>query len=147
MASLKVHTDRMRFDNATRFFSFWKLIKQPVRANFERYVDQITQNVITLRNICKIETRIKVIGQWKSKNRVALSNRVRCVWIFIIICLFSMFEFFFRCEVTFKTGLNGLKTLSKYARDFIIQSYSRIFFFFKYCVGYISVAIIINSFV
>jgi hypothetical protein len=70
-ASVKVQTHRTRFDNAKRFFSFWKLIKQPMIANFERYADQITQNVIT---------RIKVIGQWKSKNRVALSNRVRCVW-------------------------------------------------------------------
>jgi hypothetical protein len=51
-----------------------------MRANFKRYVDQITQNVITLLNIWEILTRIKVIVQWKSKNRVALSNRVRCVW-------------------------------------------------------------------
>jgi hypothetical protein len=80
---VKVQTHRTRFDNATRFFSFWKLIKQPKRGNFERYVDQITQNVIALLNIWKILTRIKVIGQWKSKNRVALSNRVRCVWTFI----------------------------------------------------------------
>jgi hypothetical protein len=35
----------------TPFFSFWKLIKQPMRANFERYVDQITQNVIAPLNI------------------------------------------------------------------------------------------------
>jgi hypothetical protein len=51
-----------------------------MRANFKRYVDQISQNVIALLNIWKIWTRIKVIGQRKSKNRVALSNRVRCVW-------------------------------------------------------------------
>jgi hypothetical protein len=51
---IKVQTHRTRIDNATRFFSFWKLIKQPMRANFERYVDQITQNVITLLNIWKI---------------------------------------------------------------------------------------------
>jgi hypothetical protein len=31
-----------------------KLIKQPMRANFKRYVDQITQNVLTLLNIWKI---------------------------------------------------------------------------------------------
>jgi hypothetical protein len=43
--TIKVQTHRTRFDNATRFFSFWKLIKQPMIANFERYVDQITQNV------------------------------------------------------------------------------------------------------
>jgi hypothetical protein len=49
-----VHTHRTRFDNATRFFSFWKLIKQPMRTNFERYVDQITQNVIPLPHIWKI---------------------------------------------------------------------------------------------
>jgi hypothetical protein len=53
-----------------------------MRANFEKYVDQISQNVLTLLNIWKIQTRIKVIGQWKSKNRVALPNRVRCVWTF-----------------------------------------------------------------
>ena len=34
-----------------------------MRANSNRYVDQITQNVIALPNIWKIETRIKVIGQ------------------------------------------------------------------------------------
>ena len=65
-----------------------------MRANFERYVDQITQNVIPLLNIWKILTRIKVIVQWKSKNRVALSNHVRyrawysgyvrCVWTFTV---------------------------------------------------------------
>jgi hypothetical protein len=38
---------------------------------FGRHVDQITQNVIELLKIRKIQTRIKVIGQWKSKNRVA----------------------------------------------------------------------------
>ena len=34
-----------------------------MRGNFERYVDQITQNVIALPNIWKMLTRIKVIGQ------------------------------------------------------------------------------------
>ena len=34
-----------------------------MRANFERYVDQITQNVIALLNIWKVQTKIKVIGQ------------------------------------------------------------------------------------
>jgi hypothetical protein len=53
-----------------------------MRENFEKYVDQITQNVTALLNIWKIQIRIRVIGQWKSKNRVALSNRVRCVWTF-----------------------------------------------------------------
>jgi hypothetical protein len=46
-----------------------------MRANFERYVDQITQNVIALLNVWKIQTigsKLSVI-----ENRVALSNRVR----------------------------------------------------------------------
>jgi hypothetical protein len=51
---VKVQTHRTRFDNATQFFSFWKLIKQPMRANLKRYVDQIAQNVIMLLNIWKI---------------------------------------------------------------------------------------------
>jgi hypothetical protein len=34
-----------------------------MRANFETYVDQTTQNVIALLNVWKIQTRIKVIGQ------------------------------------------------------------------------------------
>jgi hypothetical protein len=51
---VKVQTHRTRFGNATRFFSFWKLIEQPMRANFERYVEQVTQNVIALLNIWKI---------------------------------------------------------------------------------------------
>ena len=38
----------------SRFFSFWKSITQPMRANFKRYVYQITQNVVTLLNIWKI---------------------------------------------------------------------------------------------
>jgi hypothetical protein len=33
-----------------------------MKENFERYVDQITQNVIALLNIWKIQTSIKVIG-------------------------------------------------------------------------------------
>jgi hypothetical protein len=38
IASVEVQTQPTRFDNATRFLSFWKLIKQPMRANFKRYV-------------------------------------------------------------------------------------------------------------
>jgi hypothetical protein len=45
------HTRR---DSTMRLFSFWKLIKQPITTNSKRYVDQITQNVITLLNIWKI---------------------------------------------------------------------------------------------
>jgi hypothetical protein len=55
---LKAETHRTRFDNAARFFSFWKLIKQPMNGNFKRYVDQITQNVIALLNIWKTRTTV-----------------------------------------------------------------------------------------
>ena len=41
------HTGRESTTRSTRFFSFLKLIEQPMKANFERYVDRITQNVIT----------------------------------------------------------------------------------------------------
>jgi hypothetical protein len=34
-----------------------------MRANFESYVDQITQNVTALLKIWKIQTEVKVIGQ------------------------------------------------------------------------------------
>jgi hypothetical protein len=34
---IKVQTHRTRFENTTRFFSFWKLIKQINKANFKRY--------------------------------------------------------------------------------------------------------------
>jgi hypothetical protein len=44
-------THRTPFDNAARFFSFWKLIKQPMKGNFKRYVEKITQNVKALLNI------------------------------------------------------------------------------------------------
>ena len=51
--SFKAETHRTRFDNAARFFRFWKLIEQPVKGNFKRCVDPITQNVIKLLNIWK----------------------------------------------------------------------------------------------
>ena len=78
----KAETHWTQFDNAARFFSFWKLIKQPMKGNFKRYVDQTIQNVIAFLNIWKTQTGIKVIGQRKSKNLVALSNRIRCVSAF-----------------------------------------------------------------
>ena len=42
-----------------------------MRENFGRYVDQITQNLIALLNIWKIQTRIKVIV---SENRKIASR-------------------------------------------------------------------------
>jgi hypothetical protein len=53
-----------------------------MKGNFKRYVDQITQIVKALLNIWKTQARVKVIGQWKSKNRAALSIRVRCISAF-----------------------------------------------------------------
>jgi hypothetical protein len=45
-----------------------------MRENFERYVDKITQNVIALSNIWKIQIRIKVIGQ-----RRVVESRPMCM--------------------------------------------------------------------
>ena len=39
----KVHTDRTRFGNATRIFSFQKQIKPSTDKNFTRYADQIAK--------------------------------------------------------------------------------------------------------
>jgi hypothetical protein len=78
--ALSRHTDRMRFDNATRFFSFWKLIKQPMRANFERYIEQITQILYTkyLENLHWDQSYRSV----KIEKSRRVSNRIRCVWTF-----------------------------------------------------------------
>jgi hypothetical protein len=40
---LKAHTDRTRFCNATRIFSFQKQIKPSMDKNFTRYADQIAK--------------------------------------------------------------------------------------------------------
>jgi hypothetical protein len=40
---LKAHTDRTRFGNATRIFSFQKQIKPSMDKNFTRYADQIAK--------------------------------------------------------------------------------------------------------
>jgi hypothetical protein len=40
---IKAHTDRTRFGNATRIFSFQKQIKQSTDKNFTRYADQIAK--------------------------------------------------------------------------------------------------------
>jgi hypothetical protein len=45
-----------------------------MKVNFERYVDQITQNVIALLNIWKIQTRIKLSV---SENRTEIASRCR----------------------------------------------------------------------
>jgi hypothetical protein len=82
---LKVQTHRTRFDNATRFFSFWKLIKQPMRAKFKRYVDQITRNVITLLNNWKFKlgSKLSVSENRKIASRCRIASGVygplRCV--------------------------------------------------------------------
>ena len=39
----KAHTDRTRFGNATRIFSFQKQIKPSTDKNFTRYADQIAK--------------------------------------------------------------------------------------------------------
>ena len=43
VSSIKAHTDRTRFDNATRIFSFQKQIKPSTDKNFTRYADQIAK--------------------------------------------------------------------------------------------------------
>jgi hypothetical protein len=43
IASVKAHTDRTRFGNATRIFSFQKQIKPSTDKNFTRYADQIAK--------------------------------------------------------------------------------------------------------
>ena len=40
---VKAHTDRTRFGNATRIFSFQKQIKPSTDNNFTRYADQIAK--------------------------------------------------------------------------------------------------------
>jgi hypothetical protein len=42
-ANVKAHTDRTRFGNATRIFSFQKQIKPSMDKNFTRYADQIAK--------------------------------------------------------------------------------------------------------
>jgi hypothetical protein len=51
IASVKVHTDRTRFDNATRIFSFQKQIKPSTDENFTRYADQIAKIAEEVPNI------------------------------------------------------------------------------------------------
>jgi hypothetical protein len=41
--SMKAHTDRTRFGNATRISSFQKRIKPSTDKNFTRYADQIAK--------------------------------------------------------------------------------------------------------
>ena len=43
---VKAHTDRARFGNATRIFSFQKQIKPSTDKNFTRYADQIAKIAI-----------------------------------------------------------------------------------------------------
>ena len=56
--------------------------KQPMKEDFKRYVDQITQNVIALLHICHLKNlnQDQSYRSVKIKNCAALSNRVRCVW-------------------------------------------------------------------
>ena len=55
--TLKAHTDRTRFGNATRIFSFQKQIKPSTGKNFTRYADQIAKIALSgseyLKNIKK----------------------------------------------------------------------------------------------
>ena len=56
----KDNTDRTRFDNATRFFSFQKQIKASTDKNFTRYADQIAKIASVVATISKTLKNIKV---------------------------------------------------------------------------------------
>jgi hypothetical protein len=77
---VKVHTDRTRFDNATRFFDFhWPITLILVKI-FQIFRSAITFWVIWSTSLLKFALNDCFINFQKLKNRVALSNRVRCVW-------------------------------------------------------------------
>ena len=54
-----------------------QLTKQPMKEDFKRYVDQITQNVIALLRICHLKNlnQDQSYRSVKIKNCAALSNR------------------------------------------------------------------------
>jgi hypothetical protein len=51
LARFKAHTDRTRFGNATRIFSFQKQIKPSTDKKFTRYADQIAKIAEEVPNI------------------------------------------------------------------------------------------------
>jgi hypothetical protein len=51
VGGVKAHTDRTRFGNATRIFSFQKQIKPSTDKNFTRYADQIAKIASVVPNI------------------------------------------------------------------------------------------------
>ena len=58
--TVKAHTDRTRFGNATRIFSFQKQIKASTDKNFTRYADQIAKIASVVATISKTLKNIKV---------------------------------------------------------------------------------------
>ena len=58
--SIKAHTDRTRFGNAKRIFSFQKQIKPSTDKNFTRYADQIAKIASVVPTISKTLKNIKV---------------------------------------------------------------------------------------
>jgi hypothetical protein len=77
---VKVHTHRTRFDNATRFFDFHWPITLILVWIFQIFRSAITFWVIRSTYLSKFALIGCFINFQKLKNRVALSNRVWCVW-------------------------------------------------------------------
>jgi hypothetical protein len=78
--TLRVQTHRTRFDNATRFFDFrWPITLILVQI-FQIFRSAITFWLIWSTYLLKFALIGCFINFQKLKNRVALSNRVQCVW-------------------------------------------------------------------
>jgi hypothetical protein len=75
---MKAHTDRTRFGNATRIFSFPKQIKPSTDKNFTRFADQISGSEY-LKNIEKI-LKLNVIENWKFASRCQIASGLYGPW-------------------------------------------------------------------
>jgi hypothetical protein len=81
---IKLQTHRTRFDNAARFFDFHWPITLILVSIFQIFGSAITIWVIWSTYLLEFALIGCFINFQKLKNRVPLSNRVRCVWMSLI---------------------------------------------------------------
>jgi hypothetical protein len=88
----KGHTDRTRFGNARRIFSFQWHLTLIFFSVFQIFGTTWTNLSYFVCISCKIFTRWRFICFWKLKIRVALPNRARSVWALRVIYIHSCID-------------------------------------------------------
>jgi hypothetical protein len=79
LTTLKAHTDRTRFGNATRFSGFQKSRNLLLGKFYWKLYNISTAGLVYFSYLPKFSIVDRFVSFWKMKNRATLPNRIRCV--------------------------------------------------------------------